>query len=104
MLTDETCWFLAIDFDKESWSNDVTAFMETYRSLKIPAVLERSRSGKGAHVWIFFLHLYWLQRRADLILTGGACHTPERGLACTAKMVKYFTFHFYFIRFTRKEL
>lgn len=54
LLTDETCWFLAIDFDKESWTNDVNAFMETCRSLKIPAALERSRSGKGAHVWIFF--------------------------------------------------
>ncbi|HLA48430.1 MAG: restriction endonuclease subunit R [Nitrospinae bacterium RIFCSPLOWO2_12_39_16] len=54
MLTDETCWFLAIDFDKESWEDDVSAFMETSRKFKIPAVLERSRSGKGAHVWIFF--------------------------------------------------
>lgn len=54
LLTGETCWFLAIDFDKESWTNDVNAFMETCRSLKIPAALERSRSGKGAHVWIFF--------------------------------------------------
>lgn len=54
LLTDETCWFLAIDFDKESWANDVNAFMETCESLKIPAVLERSRSGKGSHVWIFF--------------------------------------------------
>lgn len=54
LLTDETCCFLAIDFDKESWTDDVTAFMETGRNLKIPTVLERSRSGKGAHVWIFF--------------------------------------------------
>ncbi len=54
LLTDETCWFLAIDFDKESWTDDVTAFMETGRNLKIPTALERSRSGKGAHVWIFF--------------------------------------------------
>ncbi|KXK25182.1 MAG: Type III restriction enzyme, res subunit [Candidatus Brocadia sinica] len=54
LLNDETCWFLAIDFDKESWANDVNAFMETCKSLKIPAALKRSRSGKGAHVWIFF--------------------------------------------------
>src|SRR3990172_10084719 len=46
LLTDETCCFLAIDFYKESWTDYVTAFMETCRNLKIPAALERSRSGK----------------------------------------------------------
>lgn len=54
MLQDETCWFLAIDFDKESWQDDVKAFMETCMNLNIPASLERSRSGNGGHVWIFF--------------------------------------------------
>ncbi len=54
MLTDETSFFLAVDFDKESWSEDVRAFMETSVKFNIPAVLERSRSGKGAHIWIFF--------------------------------------------------
>ncbi len=54
MLTDETCWFLAADFDKESWQNDVTAFLSTCRTKAVPAVLERSRSGNGGHVWIFF--------------------------------------------------
>jgi hypothetical protein len=54
LLADETCWLLAIDFDKESWMDDVAAFMETCQSYNVPAVLERSRSGKGGHVWIFF--------------------------------------------------
>lgn len=54
MLTDDTCWFLAVDFDKESWREDVAAFLETCRILKIPASVERSRSGNGAHVWFFF--------------------------------------------------
>ncbi len=65
LLTDETCWFLAIDFDKESWANDVNAFMETCRSLKIPAILEISRSGKGAHVWIFFSTPVLASKRRD---------------------------------------
>ena len=54
MLLDETCYLLAVDFDKQSWMEDVVAFLETCRQMDIPAVIERSRSGNGAHVWIFF--------------------------------------------------
>src|SRR5580692_1610028 len=45
MLLDETCFFLAVDFDKEGWRDDAAAFLETGRGMGIPAVLERSRSG-----------------------------------------------------------
>ena len=48
MLTDETCWFLAIDFDKKAWLDDVLAFIETCRSVDVAPVVERSRSGNGA--------------------------------------------------------
>jgi superfamily II DNA or RNA helicase len=54
MLPDETCWFLAVDFDKSTWRDDVGAFAETARRLGLPALVERSRSGNGAHVWFFF--------------------------------------------------
>lgn len=54
MLHDEMCWFLAIDFDKESWKDDALAFMNTCKNINIPASLERSHSGNGGHVWIFF--------------------------------------------------
>ncbi len=54
LLADETCWFLAVDFDKKTWAQDSREFLETCRELSVPAVLERSRSGNGAHVWIFF--------------------------------------------------
>ncbi|MBK9387321.1 MAG: DEAD/DEAH box helicase family protein [Planctomycetes bacterium] len=54
MLADETCWFLAVDFDKSTWVEDVRAFVDTARSLGLPAAVERSRSGNGAHVWFFF--------------------------------------------------
>jgi superfamily II DNA or RNA helicase len=54
LLTDETCWFLAADFDKATWEDDVRAFHQTCDDWKIPIAIERSRSGRGAHIWIFF--------------------------------------------------
>jgi len=54
LLTDETCWFLAVDFDKTTWIEDAQAYLVTCKSYQVPAVLERSRSGNGGHVWIFF--------------------------------------------------
>src|SRR6266705_4689671 len=54
MLQDETCFFLAADFDKQGWREDASAFLETCRAIGIPAVLERSRSGQGGHIWFFF--------------------------------------------------
>jgi superfamily II DNA or RNA helicase len=54
LLADETCWFLAVDFDKSTWIEDVGAFVETSRRVGVPAAVERSRSGNGAHVWFFF--------------------------------------------------
>ncbi|MBT4482164.1 MAG: DEAD/DEAH box helicase family protein, partial [Candidatus Latescibacteria bacterium] len=55
MLTDETSWFLAVDFDKSIWQEDVSAFRQICVELDIPVAIERSRSGNGAHAWFFFL-------------------------------------------------
>ncbi len=54
LLPDESCWFLALDFDKKSWVADVVAFAATCRRFQVPAAVERSRSGNGAHIWLFF--------------------------------------------------
>lgn len=54
LLPDETCWFLAADFDKKSWAQDVAAFRDTARQKGVPVAVERSRSGNGAHAWTFF--------------------------------------------------
>ena len=54
LLRDDTCWFLAIDFDKEGWCQDVLAALKACDELEVPAALERSRSGNGAHLWVFF--------------------------------------------------
>ena len=54
MLADDTCRFLAADFDKETWRRDAGAYLAACRAKGLPAALERSRSGNGAHVWFFF--------------------------------------------------
>src|SRR5712671_1505155 len=54
MLADNTCSFLAADFDEGEWQRDVFAFRETCKRHNIPVAIERSRSGNGAHAWIFF--------------------------------------------------
>lgn len=54
LLTDDSCYFLAADFDEADWREDAKAFMQSCRELDIPAALEISRSGNGAHIWIFF--------------------------------------------------
>jgi superfamily II DNA or RNA helicase len=54
LLPDDSCWFLAADFDRDSWAADALAVIDTCHARDIAAALERSRSGNGAHVWIFF--------------------------------------------------
>ncbi len=54
LLTDDSCYFLAADFDEADWREDASAFIQSCRDLSIPAALEISRSGNGAHTWIFF--------------------------------------------------
>ena len=54
LLTDDTCHFLAVDFDEADWRDDAQAFVLSCRELGAPVALEISRSGNGAHAWIFF--------------------------------------------------
>ncbi len=54
LLKDNTSWFIAADFDKENWLEECRIFIEYCKNYNIPAYLERSRSGKGGHIWVFF--------------------------------------------------
>jgi superfamily II DNA or RNA helicase len=54
LLPDESTWFLALDFDKSDWQHVVLAFCSACEEWDIPCSVERSRSGDGAHIWLFF--------------------------------------------------
>ena len=54
MFPDETCLFLAMDFDKAGWQDDITTVREICAEFNIPVAVERSQSGNGGHLWFFF--------------------------------------------------
>ncbi len=54
LLTNDTCNFLAVDFDDAEWREDAKGFAKSCRELGVPVALEVSRSGEGAHAWVFF--------------------------------------------------
>jgi hypothetical protein len=86
---DETCWFLAVDFDGDDWSVDALAYIETCRLSSVPAALERSRSGKGGHVWIFFSQPIPARDARQLgatLLTETLQRRPEVGFASYDRM------------------
>ncbi len=68
LLTDDTCRFIVFDFDNhekdaekndfantdELWKEEVDSLRKICDINRIDALVERSRSGRGAHLWIFF--------------------------------------------------
>ena len=54
LLDGDRCWWLAADFDGPAAMLDALAYLKAARSLAVPAALEVSRSGVGAHAWVFF--------------------------------------------------
>lgn len=83
ILLDETCFFLAADFDKRTWRKDCMAFLESCDALGASASLECSRSGNGGHIWIFFreaIQASLARKLGALILTHCMSARPELGL------------------------
>jgi superfamily II DNA or RNA helicase/very-short-patch-repair endonuclease len=83
LLPDETCRFLAVDFDKSGWREDAAACLESCRRLGLPVALERSRSGLGAHLWFFFeepIAAALARRLGSHVLTETMERRPELGL------------------------
>lgn len=54
LLPDDSCHLVAVDFDDEDWRSDAQAFRRSCETLGVPVSIEVSRSGNGAHAWIFF--------------------------------------------------
>ncbi len=84
LLPDDTCWFVAADFDGKSWAADALAFLRACRARGAPAALERSRSGEGGHVWIFFaapVQARDARQLGSLILSDAMEQRPEIGFA-----------------------
>lgn len=75
LLEDDTCHFLAIDFDEADWREDARAFVHSCTELGVPAAIEISRSGNGAHVWVFFAGLVPARdaRRLDTAIISHTC-------------------------------
>ncbi|MEI7902981.1 MAG: hypothetical protein WCK89_22285, partial [bacterium] len=83
LLTDEHCRFVAADFDKAAWREDVRAVVRICGDLGLPVAVERSRSGNGAHLWWFFaepLSGRLAREFASWILTETLERRPEVGL------------------------
>ena len=84
MLLDETCFFLAMDLDKAGWQDDARALLDMCRELGLPGALERSRSGNGAHLWLFFeeaVPACLARKLGTHLLTETMARRPELGFA-----------------------
>lgn len=68
LLQDNSSWLIAADFGKNSWLEDCRSFLRICADYQISAYLERSRSGKGGHVWIFFDRAYPAFKSRRIIL------------------------------------
>lgn len=69
LLQDNTSHFIAADFDEANWIDDAKIFLKACSEKNIPAYLERSRSGNGGHVWIFFEQPYPANRSRKIFIS-----------------------------------
>lgn len=96
MLEDDTCHFLVFDFDSHDaplatdWKEDVDALRNICRKLAVPVLVERSRSGAGAHVWLFFseaIPAKTARRFGAALLTKGAESVNQKDFRSYDRMI-----------------
>lgn len=96
MLEDDTCNFLVFDFDSHDaplapeWKEEVDALRAICRNLSIPALVERSRSGTGAHIWIFFsepIPAKTARQFGSSLLTKGAESVDQKSFRTYDRMI-----------------
>lgn len=82
MLADSSCWFLVADFDDAGWQEAAAAYRGAASRHGIACAVERSRSGEGAHVWIFFeepLSAKMARQLGSLLLDDARRHCSKVG-------------------------
>lgn len=83
LVDGDRCWFVAADFDGDAWQDDVGAFAAASRAAGLPVSVERSRSGRGAHAWLFFsepVAASTARRMASVLLTEAMARRPSIGM------------------------
>lgn len=68
LLKDNTSWFIVADFDKKNWQEQSQKAIQACEKHHIHVYLERSRSGNGGHVWIFFEEPYPAVKSRKILL------------------------------------
>ena len=68
LLTDNTSWFVVADFDGENWLELAKSFLNKCSEYSLPGYVEKSRSGKGGHVWFFFDQAYQEHKSRKIFL------------------------------------
>ena len=90
MQENESVRFAALDFDESSWRRDVSMVVKTVRKLGLPVALERSRSGKGAHLWFFLdedIAARTVRAALTYLLTVTLEEHPEIGLSSYDRII-----------------
>lgn len=89
ILKDDTCYFLALDFDKNEWQAAAKAIAKVSKEHGLIALIEKSQSGQGAHVWFFFdeaLSCKLARRLGTLLLTQAMTVEPSISFSCFDRM------------------